>query len=591
MSTLYIFSSPTIKSIEVLRALYFILSAGGKLSTANDIAIQPIFIGAHTCNIDNHINELEELRKIYENIRNSRLIREESRNNIFCTKIIKHDIIKDTRLNLISSYNNIISGDNTLFANGVMWWHDINNYLQQKNISNNDKVLFLIQPEDIEKIIAIKLLLDKTPLKEVQEVGVVLDEEPSVFRRQPRLQYALSQINKTFKLYCVPNTNCHKYFSSLLTASIVIDFSNRYPDSGIIKLPNGIKCAPQYYDVTDFPNTDICNCLGRFDLCVRLISGDYNNRLRKWMSTVTSYSNLGFMQDNDTIKGIKDFYGYWHTYMYNNNVRLINDKIINMDGVFKDLNGRPRLNSSLTNIELQQEIINSLIDAAYQANLLKDINNTSKYEEIRLKQDNTIYENDACKTIPNPFALFIGYKHAFSNNGSISTMRKQRSFCLDMWELLYRYGKEKIDEILSVNEVRIEDVKELYFNEGLDAYNEYNELFNDNLSTYFVIKSKVTDKIIAFSSTYTGFCICDSDTKEINIENHTYFSGDSKRWFELKDRDVEFRLFLKRYINVMSSFSQDFVHYINNSLSYEEMIQATTNTFFDTYDKYCKCVN
>lgn len=606
MKKLYIFCVPSIQNLRILKSLYMLLAAGCKLEKLdnNNYAIRPVIIGEPKGDEINMINDLEKCRQQYEKVRNWRYLSEEARDNIFSTRIIEAycltNIKNEDSDSSISFIHYLFQNDNSTYSKGLEWEHLFrsNNPNVHIRITSQDSVLCLLQSEDPQQTVLAKLLFDKKWIKKVEHTGILVDYSQRKSDENEQLTgYGLSLVQGVEKTIVVPHTG-RVCFGAVVAASAILDFMSVDCKSGSVVFPHGIRSDDFcYYNSDDLPYYGVRNHLAKFHLFCNIITGKYLTMMSDWKKRIDYDYNVEkdqFLSNNEIIPFVKLFRD-WMSSMSEEFRFVQNDSIdklmffgnltISISDVIHKLNKVEKSNHQLTNAEQKQHIVNSLIDSAYHIE-------HSESEPVTYYEDHSFKSQDykslilyEWRHLPNPFALFLNYKWAFEYRDN-PLFLQQRSYCLDMWELFFRYGKNELNAYFDIEEVFLNDNCEGHYWDVLNGYNEYNQLYGDKLAVCYFIKLKRDKRVIAYSSTYTGFCVRYDETEQIRINNKVFFSPNKNDWKELNEREKDFQVFMLRYLILENSFSSSFIQYVNTSLSPENHVLATTIPFLDAYKKY-----
>lgn len=133
------------------------------------------------------------------------------------------------------------------------------------------------------------------------------------------------------------------------------------------------------------------------------------------------------------------------------------------------------------------------------------------------------------------------------------------SHCIDWWEIFYRYRHETLCEVLNVKEAG-----------------------NGN----FIVCLQGQDKVVAETSSLTGFSVCQFPMDELQINEKKFF-GVSRT---LNERDIEFQKFIYGYV-IAGEFSKYFTDYVRDNLSEEAKKQYDeSDGFFALFPQFGKSV-
>lgn len=608
MKKLYIFCVPSQQNVRILKSLYLLLATGCKLGQCSDedYAVRPIFIGQPE-EIDLHaIDELEQMRKLYEHARNWRFLNTETRRSVFCTRIIEAYTITNTKQQEIDGsvqfIRSLFQNDVANYSKGLEWEQDFrsNNPNIHVRITEQDSVLYLLPSDKPEQTITAKLLFEKKWVRKVEHTGLIIDFSLAVDEITKSLMgYGLSLLRGVENQLFIPYTgSC--FFSSLVAATAIIDFSIGQRTSGVITLPHGLKSDEfSYYNLNDLPNESVRKHLVQFQLLSNILDGKYLSELKEWKRRIDYSSNV----ENDQLfsnNDLKPFIQLFRSWQLNvsQDFRFIKSDdqkqlilsggiIVSLSNMFRYLNQVDRINVRLNNAERKQEIIEEVIKASCCIPIFNKKAASYYADPPRLYINDSRLSQIDWQDIPNPFSLFLSYLWAFSNGDNPYYLR-QRSCCLDMWELFYRMEKNELNCIFDVEEILLKDGSDGHYWDVLNTYDEFYQLFG--MGVCYLVKNKRSGYVEAYSSTYTGFCVRYEKIEKKEVAGKVYFSPDQKDWRELKERDQDFRVFVQRYVNLMHSFSPEFKQYVYKSLTSEDHVIADSTRFFNAYEKFRKHV-
>lgn len=606
MKKLYIFCVPNQQNVSILKSLYLLLATGCKLGcdSNEDYAVRPVFMEQPVGFDLQAVDELEQWRRVYERARNWRFLNEESCSNVFCTRIIEAYTITNTKQkeidNSVQFIHELFQDDVATYSKGLEWEQDFrsNNPNIHVRITDQDSVIYLLPSNKPEQTITAKLLFEKKWVRKVEHTGLIIDmSQGGDGMSKNLLDYGLSLLRGVENQLFVPDTGS-RYFSSLVAASTIIDFSIGQRISGIVTLPHGLKTDDfNYYNFYDLPNDSVRKHLVCFHLFANLLDGKYLSEMKEWKTRIDYQSNVESDQffSNGDLKPFIQLFRSWQLRVYEEFRFLKSDEhkmlILNcgleipLDDMLRCLNQVERINVRLNNAERKQMIINGIIKAAYCKSVFDGKSSTNYAEPPRLYTSDIKLVQVHWQQIPNPFSLFLSYLWAFRYRDN-SNYLQQRSYCLDMWELFYKTRPLELKRHFDIEEIIVKETNDGHYWDVLNTYEEYRHLFGSGIGVCYIVKCKRSGHVIAYSSTYTGFCVRHDEIGQITIGNRVYFSPNKENWLELKERDKEFRVFMQRYIALMQSFSQDFKQYVYKSLTSEDHVIANSAHFFDTYEKF-----
>lgn len=179
-------------------------------------------------------------------------------------------------------------------------------------------------------------------------------------------------------------------------------------------------------------------------------------------------------------------------------------------------------------------------------------------------------------SIPTPYARLELFNQSFElaiNPDADAVYRKCVAHCLDVFEILFYYGKDELaKKHISIefhnyegNDPATTPNNKTYFN-ALRAYRNTYGL--QHFKHFYLMKWK--SKIIASTSHLTGF-FCPANVPELQFGEIAYFiekENDTKKWRSLADRDEHFQRFiyeLFRALNLGQRF-QTMNNYIQTAL-------------------------
>ena len=595
MNKLFIFCVPTKENISILKNLYILLAAGCKMGA---LAIRPIFMG-ETSNIE----DLNNLQSYYEQARNMRFLSNKSREKIFCTRILDAYTITNSKKNEIDPSVELLKlfllDDEEPYACGLEWEQNFrsNNPNIHVRITEEDSVIFLLDPMDSKQLVMAKLLVEKKWINKVlHRTGLLVTRSFECCTPQQRdcLHYGLSLIHGNVNMTFLPDIG-RESFSYLLAACSVIDLSLRSVQ-GTVVLPNGThRNYYENYTITDLANAEVQNQLARFLIFANLMRGKYLSFLSDWKKRVCYEEHASALKSNEIITFFENS-AKWREEITNDYFTLTqterSDEIIfngdtrlEMSLLFKKLNKVNKISGGFNNAEKKSYIIDTLVCAAYQFDIFEK--SKSPQYVIQPIERRTLLKFDDWRKIPNPFALFINYKNAFLLEKA-EEMLQQRSYCLDFWEILFRLSKKDVKKHFIIEEIKTQDYNDGHYSDVFNTYDEYEDILRDNVC--FIIKNKVNGKIVAYSSPYTGFCIRHTDMWRITEKGKVWFSPKKSDWSELCNRDIDFKIFLYRYVRLVNNLDSDFNIYIEHALSQQEKLKAESEDFFSAYSEYRKHV-
>lgn len=606
MKKLYIFCVPSLQNVRILQSLYLLLATGSKLGRNLDeeYAVRPIFIGQPESVNLHAIDELEQWRLFYERARNWRFFNAEARRCVFCTRILEAYIITNTKQqetdNSVQFIRGLFQNDVSTYSKGLEWEQDFrsNNPNIHVRITEQDSVIYLLPSDKPEQTITAKLLFEKKWVRKVEHTGLIIDlSNGGDELTENLLGYGLSLLRGVENQLFIPNTGS-SYFSSLVAATSIIDFSIGQRTSGMVSLPCGLKSDDFcYYNFYDLPNDNVRKNLVHFHLLANLLEGKYLPEMREWQIRVDYGANVENDQllSNNDLNPFIQLFRDWQLKVYEEfrfvksdeykQLILTGGSEVSLNNMLHCLNQTERINVRLNNAERKQVIILGIIKAAYTVFLIDEVSSSYYAEPPRLYTNYFRLLQAHWQQIPNPFSLFLSYLWAFCDGDNPNYLR-QRSYCLDMWELFFRIGTKELKNYIDIEEILVKDVKEGHYWDVLNTYEEYRQLFGSDIGVCYIVRSKRSGHIIAYSSTYTGFCVRHDEIDYINLEDRVYFSPYSKDWHELKERDKDFRVFIQRYVSLMQSFSQEFKEYVYKSLTAEDHVIANSKHFLDAYERF-----
>lgn len=570
------------------------LAAGCRMGAS---VIRPVFFGQMAA-----IDELHNWQSNYERARNMKFLSSKSREKIFCTRILEAYTITNNKKSEIDPSVELLKlfllDDGEPYSCGLEWEQDFrsNNPNVHVRITEKDGVVFLLDPIETIQIVMAKLLFEKKWVKKVlHNTGVLVTRSLECCTPQQLdcLNYGLSLIHEKVKMTFLPNVGRNS-FGYLQAAASIIDLSQR-SIQGTVVLPNGVhKAYYEYYSISDISNPEVQNQLARFLIFANLMRGKYLTFLDDWKERVNYNEYASALFTANEILAFFDYTSKWRKEMADDYFTLTHidqyDEIVFNGEVslktsllFKKLNKVDKISEAFNNAEKKSYIIDTLVSAAYQFDIFRE-SKSPQYNAQPIKRGNKLLFNDWCK-MPNPFALFLNYKVAFQEEIS-EDMFQQRSFCLDLWEIFFRLSKKEIDNYFIVEEILTKDYKEGHYWDVINTYNEYRDILQDNVC--FIFKNRATMKIVAYSSPYTGFCIRHSDMLPIKDNGRVWFSHLKKDWSELRSRDVDFKLFLYRYVRLVNNMDSAFNAYIDQALSQQEKMKAESEDFLSVYSEYRK---
>lgn len=178
--------------------------------------------------------------------------------------------------------------------------------------------------------------------------------------------------------------------------------------------------------------------------------------------------------------------------------------------------------------------------------------------------------------ILNPFLSARETKDAFSNEGEKGF--KLRSACLDVWERVYEnVFRKKSNKLEAKDYIKVE---ELTKQDNKESWNLYSDLPDSNASmnvaAIFNVEiiemdvNEIITQIQAFTTPTTGFAV-------------SIKKGHSCR--ELKERSKEFKQFLYDYIKETGGFCQEFINYVSDNCSTEDLSEEK-KSFFEKYPQF-----
>lgn len=594
MDKLFIFCIPTKENTDILKNLYILLAAGCKMGAS---VIRPVFMGQMPA-----INELQDWQAHYEQARNMRFLSERSREKIFCTRILEAYTITNSKKNEIDPSVELLKlfllDDGQPYACGLEWEQDFrsNNPNIHVRITEKDGVIFLLDPTDSRQLVMAKLLFEKKWVKKVLHNAGVLVTCPlecCTPQQLDSLYYGLSLIRGNVNMTFLPDIGRNS-FGYLLAATSIIDLSQRSVQ-GTVVLPNGVhKAYYEKYSISDISCTEVQNQLASFLIFANLMRGKYLPFLGEWKKRVnydehalalfTANEIINFFEQ--TSKWREEIAGDYFTLTHidrSEEIVFNGETRLKMSLLFKKLNKVDRVSGAFNNAEKKSYIIDTLVSAAYQFDIFG--NSSSPQYITQPIKHRKILQLDDWRKMPNPFALFTNYKVAFQQEKA-EDMLQQRSFCLDLWEMFYRLSKREIEEYFIIEEIVTKDYSEGHYWDVLNTYDEYGDILQDNVC--FVIRKRTTREIVAYSSPYTGFCIRNSDMWRIVDSGKVWFSPVKTEWSELCNRDIDFKLFLYRYVRLTENLDSAFIVYVEHALSQQEIMKAESEDFLSAYSEYRK---
>lgn len=594
MDKLFIFCVPSKENISILKNLYILLAAGCRMGAS---VIRPVFMGQMPA-----INDLNNWQAYYERARNMRFLSDQSREKVFCTRILEAYTITNDKKNEVDSSVELLKlfllDDGEPYACGLEWEQDFrsNNPNIHVRITEKDGVIFLLDPREPRQLVMAKLLFEKKWVKKVlHNTGMLVTRSLECCSSQQLdcLYYGLSLIHGNIKMAFLPTIG-RDSFGYLLAATSIIDLSMRSVQ-GTVLLPKGPhKAYYEDYTIGDLSSVEVQNHLASFLIFANLMRGKYLQFLSDWKKRVNYDDHATALFTENEIVNFFEHTSKWRdeiacdyftlTHVDHSEEIVFNGETrLKMSLLFKKLNKVDKVSNAFNNAEKKSYIIDTLVNAAYQF----DIFGNSKYSQYITQPINhiKILQIDDWRKMPNPFALFTNYKVAFQQDRT-EKMLQQRSFCLDLWEMFYRLSKKEIEKYFIIEEVVTKDYSEGHYWDVLNTYDEYGDILQDNVC--FVIRKRTTGKVVAYSSPYTGFCIRHSDMCRIVDGGRVWFSPVKTDWSELCNRNIDFKLFLYRYVRLTENLDKGFISYIEEALNQHEKIKAESEYFLSAYGEYRK---
>ncbi len=164
---------------------------------------------------------------------------------------------------------------------------------------------------------------------------------------------------------------------------------------------------------------------------------------------------------------------------------------------------------------------------------------------------------------PSPTFLWELTKLSFYTSAmTLSEARIVRSYCLDFWEIFYRYEKEGLAE------------SKIHVRECLLSKSNTKISFAFSLTKigkrlceemYLYVVGGHEGKTFACTSPETGFAVMKNNIIKMNIRGKEFF--DSSCPHELKDRESDFQIFLYNYVRCIGDFSKEFTNYVSQQLN------------------------
>lgn len=599
MKKLYIFCIPTLKNIQILKNLYFLLASGCKMvENGEEFAVRPVFIMQKGNNADKALQDLEQMRVDYDKIHTTCFIDTSGVSNFFRARIVEAATLSNTHQSecdrSVEMLKLLFQHDNQAYSKGLEWEQLFRSSSPNAHvrISEQDKVLFLLPADQPEQMVLAKLLFEKKWVKKAGSMGLVVDmscRNPE--RIYSLLSYGLLQLTNECRKIFIPDTGKY-YFDSLQAAVAIVDFSLSSDHAGLLN-ERRVTEYYQTYNISDLSNVDVRNSLVRFFLFSNLVSNKYLSEISSWQKHF-DFSRNGI--ENPHLERVRKFaqlYLNWiseikddfRLFVSANNERIQLDQStsVSLLGIFRYLNNLSPTRV-LNNAERGRNLVLAFADSVYQVDIYSNSGNKEKYLPYSVDKSADLPFLE-WKQIPNPFTLFMLYEHSFIQCKD-SNFLQQRSFCLDMWELFFCMSKNVIEKFFEVDELVLKTYLDGHYCDVLNKYDEYSQVLADSMEVLYLIKDKENSQVVAYSSPYTGFCVRHGEINPVTIDTHTFFSANSRDWKELRQRSEEFRVFMKRYVNLAPALSQSFVKYVTESLSLDERVKANAENFFDSYSQF-----
>ena len=599
MKKLYIFCVPTLKNIQILKNLYFLLASGCEMGDGREeFAVRPVFFMNMDRTIDDALQKLEKLRQHYEKIRTDCFFGANTASKFFRTRIVEAYTISNSRQNehdeSAEMLKLLFQHDSQTYSKGLEWEQFFRSTSPNSHvrITEQDKVAFLVSADKPEQTILAKLLFEKKWVKKASDLGLFIDlSSCNTEENKSLLDYGLTQITNVRHQFFVPNTG-KLHFDILQTAVALVDFLSKQDCAGLINVRKNTAYY-QSYNISDLSNVEVQNNIIRFYILSNLVSSRYKSEIKSWQKNYVFSVNGVENSQLDRIKDFTQIFAEW-IYEIRNDFRLMLseriDKIqldqktsIPLSDMFQYLNKLPPLRE-LNNAEKRRKLVLSLADSTYHLKICSEQRNEGRYVTYSLGKPAPLLFSE-WKQIPNPFALFLLYRHSFDQSKDIKYLQ-QRSYCLDLWEMFFCVSKELVEKHFVVEEAKLKTCLTGHYCDVINTYNEYGKVFADSMEVFYSLKERNTNRVIAYSSPYTGFCVRHDDANCLAFGEHIFFSNKSAEWKELRQRSQEFRIFMKKYVAIIPTFSPAFVDYVNESLSLDERVQANSVNFFECYAQF-----